>query len=74
MQDREKARYCFLGALATLAPATPQSKIIGTILYYLGVYGIACLDEWNYINDLLLQSQAWWESYEFYKENLESNR
>lgn len=74
MDDRAKARHCFLGALANLAPATPQSKVIGTILYFLGVYGIACLDEWNYINDHLLQSQAWWESYEFYKENLESNR
>lgn len=74
LDERAKARHCFLGAIATLASGTPQSKVVAAVLYALGVYGLSAMDEWNYVNDHLLESKAWWESYEFYKENLESNR
>lgn len=71
ISDRDKARHCFTGAVANLATFTPQSKIIAAIAWFMTSYGLACLDEWNYINDNLMQSQAWWESYEFYKSALD---
>lgn len=71
ISDREKARYCFQGAVQGLIGTTPQSKVVGAIIYFLTTYGIACLDEWNFINDNLMKSQVWWESYEFYKYALE---
>lgn len=71
LNDREKARHCFQGAIACYIGNTPQSKIVGAVIYFLTAYGLACLEEWNYINDNLMKSKVYWESYEFYKYALE---
>lgn len=71
LTDREKARHCFTGGIASFAAGTPQSKIVAIIISLLTGYGLACLDEWNFINDNLMRSEVWWESYEFYKYALE---
>lgn len=74
LSDREKGRYCYTTAAAGIFPGTPQSKIITMISVFLTQYGLDCINEWHYINEHMQQSKAWWESYEFYRENLESNR
>jgi hypothetical protein len=74
LSNREKGRYCYTSFVAGIFPSTPQSKIVAMISVALTQYGLDCISEWNYINEHMMQSQAWWESYEFYKENLESNR
>jgi hypothetical protein len=71
MTDREKARTCFTTFLAGVAPGTPMSRIVCCILAALANYGLACLDEWDYINSKLLLSQYHYEMKEFFEECLE---
>jgi hypothetical protein len=73
IDDREKARHCFNMALGSMFAATPQSKIVGWVIYTLSSYGLACLYEWNDIEDNLMKSKVWWECYEFYKYALENS-
>lgn len=65
--DRKKARYCFASAMAVVGSSSPMSKVIAYILYTLGEYGFACLDEWDYINNKLHWSQYHYEMKEFYE-------
>lgn len=71
IEDREKARHCFNMAMGSMFVATPQSKVVAWIAYTLGSYGLACLNEWNEIEDNLMKSKVWWECYDFYKYALE---
>lgn len=73
LSDREKGRYCYTTAIAGVF-ASPQYKVVAMVSTLLTQYGLDCIDEWNFIDEHMQQSKAWWESYEFYKENLESNR
>lgn len=67
---RDNARYCWTGAIALLAPNTPQSKVVACILVWLCQYGIDCLDEWDYINNKMYWSQYHFEMMEFYEDLL----
>lgn len=67
MTDRKNARTCFTMLVHTFGGTTPMSKVVIAILAALDSYGIACLDEWDYIENKLNWSKYHYEMKEFYE-------
>ena len=60
ISDRDKARYCFTSAIATIGSYTPSTKLIACVTSLLLQYGLDAMDEWNYI-----QNKLYWSAYHF---------
>ncbi|PJD97306.1 MAG: hypothetical protein CK425_04095 [Parachlamydia sp.] len=69
--DREKARYCYTTAFATVVPGTPQSKIRAAILAFFLQYGLDCMDEWDEISEKFYWMEYHFEMAEFYQDVLD---
>jgi hypothetical protein len=70
ISDRSMARSCFTTAIATATASTPQSKVMAAIVNIMITYGLAALDEWDYINYNLAEAQHHFELMEFYNDIL----
>ena len=70
ISDRALARSCFNTAMTTATASTPQSKIMAAIVSCMITYGIAALDEWDYINYNLMDAAHHFEMMEFYNDVL----
>ncbi|CDR34560.1 hypothetical protein [Criblamydia sequanensis] len=64
---RIKAQNCFAAIFVTIAPGTPQSKLISGLLTLLCSYGINCLDEWEYIENKLMWCEYHYAQKEYYE-------
>ena len=60
INDREKAKYCFTSAIATIGSSSPTAKLVVAISSLLTQYGIDCLSEWEYI-----ENKLYWSNYHF---------
>lgn len=70
ISDRSMARSCFTTAMTTVTASTPQSKVMVAIVNVMITYGLAALDEWEYINYNLAEAQHHFELMEFYNDVL----
>lgn len=70
ISDRSMARSCFTTAMTTATASTPQSKVMAAIVNIMITYGLAALDEWEYINYNLAAAQHHFEMMEFYNDVL----
>lgn len=57
LSDREKAKYCFTSAIATMGSATLTTKLVVAVASLLAQYGLDCQDEYEYITTKLYWSQ-----------------
>lgn len=70
LSDRTMARSCFATAMTTATASTPQSKLMAAIINTMITYGLAAMDEWDYINYNLVDAQYHFEMMEFYNDVL----
>jgi hypothetical protein len=70
ISDRALARSCYTSAMTTITATTPQSKIVAVIVSTMITYGLAAMDEWDYINYNLADAQHHFELMEFYNDVL----
>lgn len=66
-RNRDIASNLFKAAIATSAGGKGWSGVVAGLTVLLVEYGCAVLDEYNRMNDLLLQSKAHFELMEFYQ-------
>lgn len=71
VDERERAKECFVVAASALLPSEPRSKLIGLVLSTMVTYGINCYDEWNFINTKLQWAKYHYEMMEFYQQVVE---
>ena len=67
VSDREKAIYCWVTFMGSVAQTTPQSKVVVGLLSFLTLYGIDCVNEWDEIKTLLNWAEYHYNMKEFYE-------
>ena len=67
MTDRVNARHCFSILMVSFTVSNPQSKAVILLIAALEKYGLAVMDEWDYIETKLNWSKYHWEMKEFYE-------
>lgn len=70
LEERALARNCFTVAMSSIPANTPQSKMVTMIISSLTIYGLACLEEWEYIEHKFNCAEYHWNLAEFYDEVL----
>jgi hypothetical protein len=70
ISDRALARSCFTTTMTTVTATTPQSKIMAALVNIFVTYGLAAMDEWDYINYNLADAKYNFEMMEFYNDVL----
>ncbi len=70
LADRTMGRSCFVTAMTMATANTPQSVLVCGIINLMTTYGLAALDEWDYINYNLAEAQHHFEMMEFYNDVL----
>ena len=60
VNDRDKARYCFTTAIATVGSTSPTGRLVAAVTTFLVQYGLDSMDEWDYI-----QEKLHWSEYHF---------
>lgn len=70
ISDRAMSRSCFTTIMTTVTASTPQSKIMAAIMNLMITYGLAAMDEWDYINYNLAEAEHHFELMEFYNDVL----
>jgi hypothetical protein len=71
VSNKEKARYCYTTAIATLGAGSPYSKIVAVTLSLLLQYGLDCIDEWDEISEKFYWMKYHFEMAEFYQDVLD---
>lgn len=70
ISDRAMARSCFTTVMTTVTASTPQSQIMAALVNIMVTYGLAAMDEWDYINHNLKKAEYNFEMMEFYNDVL----
>ena len=70
ISDRTIGRSCFVSVMTTVTAPTPQSKVMAAIVNLMVTYGLAAMDEWDYINYNLMDASHHFELMEFYNDIL----
>jgi len=67
VSDREKAQWCWVTFMGSVAGTTPPSKVVCGLLSFLTQYGLNCIDEWDEIKTLLNWAEYHYNMKEFYE-------